>query len=86
MPRRRAGLPFVAFALIAAPGFVFAQSMTPQPAAVPVVLGSTVTAAIGQHTADAVRAGARTALAAVPHEDSSMNRPRAAPPESAAPR
>lgn len=75
MPRSKTRLPFVALALLAVPGLAAAQSMTPQPrpAATPVVLGSTVTAAIGQHTAAAVRQGARTALAAAPPEDSAVN-------------
>lgn len=47
-------------ALLALPGPAVAQMApptAPRPAAVPVVLGSSVTGAIGQHTTDAIRQG-----------------------------
>ena len=58
----------VGLALLAMPGLAAAQMAPPQPrpSATAVVLGSTVTAAIGQHTADAIRQGAE--VAATPRE------------------
>lgn len=69
IPRRRISRRIHAVALgaavLALPGFAAAQSAAPQarPTAMPVVLGSTVTGAVGQHTAHAVRQGAELAIA-----------------------
>ena len=55
----------VGLVLLAMPGLALAQMAPPQPrpVATPVMLGSTVTGAIGQHTIDAIRQGTELAAA-----------------------